>query len=124
MVSSRSGGGTRPQDATETWMLDLDSSHAAAEAWINGIPVARVSGDTLQTQVAVHEYLLPGKNKFQLIVEPGAGAKSFAHLRLMQMPQGSFPEDPAVKTHANLEFRPKPENPSKPPSLLQPESTP
>ena len=64
---------------------------------------------------------MSGKNKFQLIVEPGptpsqtfkkgrpdavVPPKFFARMRLMQMPRGTFPEDLGVQILLDINFRP------------------
>lgn len=106
----------------EFFMLDVDTNFCAAEAWINGIPVARCSAaDGVQRQFPVHEYLIAGINKFQLVVEPGPTPSRafepnpkpltvpgdfFARMRFMRMPAGTFPEDPRVQTLFDLNYRP------------------
>jgi hypothetical protein len=115
-------GATMPQNAHDYLMLELSSDHCTAEVLINGVPVVRVTPDRRMSQMPIHEYLLPGKNTFQMIVEPGptpsralekgrpaiaAKPGLFARMRLMEMPQGAFPDDPRVKTHVNVEFRPE-----------------
>lgn len=108
----------------EYFILDVDTNLCAAEAWINGIPVVRCSpADGVQAQFPIHEYLIPGPNKFQLVVEPGptpsrsleanpkplvTPPKMFARMRFMRMPEGSFPEDPGVQTLFDLDYRPSP----------------
>lgn len=106
----------------EFFILDIDTNLCTAEVWINGLPVARCSPtDGVQAQFPVHEYFIPGPNKFQLVVEPGPTPsrtfeanpkpfvipeKFFARMRLMRMPAGSFPEDPGVQVIFDLNYRP------------------
>jgi hypothetical protein len=81
----------------------------------------------------VHEYLTPGRNQVQLVVEPGptpartfeAGraplavpAKMFARLRVMHMPAGTFPEDEGVRMLLNLDFAPPAGTPLPVPVIL------
>ncbi|MEY4413498.1 MAG: hypothetical protein RIQ53_791 [Pseudomonadota bacterium] len=51
-------------------MLRLQADGCRAEVWLNDIPVASSVTQTGALMVPVHEYLLPGDNRLQLVVSP------------------------------------------------------
>ena len=90
-------------------VLKLDAVDCAAEAAINGVPVARVDAAQPRALVPVHEYTLAGTNRIELTVwprppvsAPGAppvpplalvtDGKSSAHLRIL-LPRAGNPAD-------------------------------
>jgi hypothetical protein len=123
--------------STDLWMLALEANLCTAEAIVNGIPVARVGPSAApKTQRPIHEFLRPRKNEIQLVVEPGptpsralqagseltAAPQMTAALTLRHMPQGSYPEDPAVKRLLQIDFRPAPGSKISTPALLRGEA--
>lgn len=59
-------------------VLRLQAQGCAAEAWMNGLPVARVTADAPDACVPVHEAALAGPNRLELRVAapPGGGTGS------------------------------------------------
>ena len=55
-------------------VLKLQARGCGAEAWMNGLPVARLLPGQATVSVAVHEYALAGPNRFKLVLAPEAGA--------------------------------------------------
>ena len=51
-------------------VLRLESIGVAAEAVLNGVPVARSGKDRRVVTVPIHEYTLSGGNEIELIIEP------------------------------------------------------
>ncbi len=98
-------------------VLRLESVGTAAEAWLNGVPVARTGPGCPVATVAVHEYTLSGGNQVDLVVAPapaGAGAAApqpllceqpmAASLRLL-LPRVGQPAHPAhARTLAELDW--------------------
>lgn len=54
--------------------LKLDAVACEAEAWLNGVPVARVDAARPRAVVPVHEYTLAGPNRLELVVHPRPAA--------------------------------------------------
>lgn len=102
-------------------MLETRAERCAAEARINDIPVCELRLTRILDHRPVHEYLLPSRNQFKLIVQPGpipslalkSGDEPFvplpetlASLRLLSMPKGTFDDDPGVTELFRLEWKP------------------
>lgn len=51
-------------------MLRLQTQGCAAEVWLNDVPVGRASAQQGSLCLPVHEYLLAGNNRIQLVIEP------------------------------------------------------
>ena len=95
-------------------MLDLKCDRTSAEAYINGIPVARVAdgpGKTLRMFRPVNEFIVAGTNILTLVVAPGDlpslalipyGVQTdvtpaSVTLTLSRLPEGAFYDDPAAE---------------------------
>jgi hypothetical protein len=102
-------------------MLRTKANVCSAEAQINGIPICRVVPSRPLDLRPVHEYLIPGRNKFTLIAQPGPtpsralealpepfvpDSKTAASLQLVSGPPGVFPDDPAVRELLLIEWTP------------------
>ncbi len=61
-------------------VIKLDGQGCTAEAWLNGLPVARVTPTAPLAVVPVHEAALAGTNRLELLVGPDSGAASAAAL--------------------------------------------
>ena len=61
-------------------VVKLDGQGCTAEAWLNGLPVARVTPLAPLSVVPVHEAALAGANRLELVVGPDAGAAGAAAL--------------------------------------------
>ena len=53
-------------------VLRLESVGVAAEAWLNGVPLARTGAGQRAMTVPVHEFTLAGLNQVELVIEPPA----------------------------------------------------
>ncbi|MDE2566881.1 MAG: hypothetical protein KGL50_13935 [Burkholderiales bacterium] len=51
-------------------VLRLQSAGVAAEAWLNGVPLARSVADGPALTLPIHEYTLSGANELALVIEP------------------------------------------------------
>jgi hypothetical protein len=97
-------------------MLHLQAGACAAEALLNGMPVAHVGKDGGHACLPVHEYTLTGKNRLDLIVggaAPGqpsplqprvAMVPTWARARLVLARQGRSAADPDVRVLASVEW--------------------
>lgn len=61
-------------------VIKLVSQGCTAEAWFNGLPLARVTPLAPEAVVPVHETALTGLNRVELVVGPGSGASNAAAL--------------------------------------------
>jgi hypothetical protein len=61
-------------------VIRLVGRGCTAEAWFNGLPLARVTPLASEAVVPVHETALTGLNRLELIVGPDSGASSAAAL--------------------------------------------
>lgn len=77
-------------------VIKLFASGCTAEAWLNGLPMARVTPLAPQFVVPVHEAALAGANRLELVVGPDSGAQDAAAL-----PQ-TAPHDMAAQVHLLL----------------------
>ena len=55
-------------------VLKLHAEGVEAEAWLNGVPIVRVDAVRPLAVVPVHEYMLAGENRLELVVNPGPAA--------------------------------------------------
>jgi hypothetical protein len=116
------------------FMLEIKVRKCTAEAWINDIPCFRVTPSRSTILRAVHQYLLPGANRFTIVIQPGPtpgvgripGLGTFipeddtsASLRLMSMPEGSFDGDPGAVELFRLDWAPPPAQPVVAPVVLE-----
>ncbi|MEO6409387.1 MAG: hypothetical protein ABIO45_11635 [Burkholderiaceae bacterium] len=97
-------------------MLMLEAVGCAAEAQINGMPVAALAAGGGRVCVAVHEYLLSGRNQLGLAigasVAPGpevpqpriATSAVWARARLLLVRQGHSPVDERARELAVLDW--------------------
>lgn len=53
-------------------MLRLQSQGCAAEVWLNDVPIGRTSLQESTLCLPVHEYLLAGSNRLELVIDPPA----------------------------------------------------
>jgi hypothetical protein len=97
-------------------VIKLDGQGCTAEAWLNGLPVARVTPLTTSSVVPVHEAALVGANRLELVVGPDSGAADAAallqtaphamaaqvHLLLPRM--GNAIDEAQARTLARLEW--------------------
>ena len=64
-------------------VLRLRALGATAEAWLNGVPVARTPKGGGDCCVPVHEYVIAGANRLELVIDPplpGAAEIGRAHV--------------------------------------------
>jgi hypothetical protein len=100
-------------------LLRLEAVGCAAEAQVNGLPVARTTAQGGRHVVAVHEYTLGGDNRLALVIGPrmlpGApasepciampGMRATLHLALAR--QGQSVTDPDARLLASKQWLPK-----------------
>lgn len=104
-------------------MLDLECTRVSAEAYLNGIPVARVDQSARQTPRIfrpIHEYVVPGAtNTLTLAVAHGSRpsnslesrglcqAPSEANVRLAVsiLPEGAYYDDPGVRQVSEIRWQ-------------------
>ncbi len=99
-------------------VLRLQSLGVAAEAWLNGVPLARTAADAPALTLPIHEYTLAGANELALVIEPpppmqeGApqpllsDGRRGASLRLLlpRVGQAAHPEN--ARTLAQIDWAP------------------
>jgi hypothetical protein len=97
-------------------VLDLESSGCAAEAVLNGMPVAALGTAGGRAALAVHEYTLAGRNTLALTVSATppvqvvpsqprvAIGPTWARARLVLMRQGQSPADPNARVLGAVEW--------------------
>jgi hypothetical protein len=103
----------------ERWLLlRLDAVGTAAEALVNGVPVARVGASGGRVVVAVHEYTISGNNRLTLAIAPRplstqqppepriASAGMQARLQLALALEGQAVNDPNARVLAAKEWQP------------------
>jgi hypothetical protein len=97
-------------------VIKLVGQGCTAEAWFNGLPMARVTPLVPRAVVPVHEAALAGSNRLELVVGPDSGADAAAeqlqtaphamaaqvHLLLPRL--GSAVDESQVRTLARLEW--------------------
>lgn len=93
-------------------VLRLHSSGIAAEALLNGIPLARTPAGGGSVLMPVHEYTLSRVNRLELVVEPDAPVNDprladvapFASLRLLLPRVGHVASELHARTLAHLDW--------------------
>ena len=112
-------------------VLQLESVNVAAEALINGVPVARTGPGLRVATVAIHEYTLSGGNELELVIQPPPpGAPSVpepwvsdghcgASLRLLLPRTGQLAHPENARTLALLEWAPVAEDVSEVPASVR-----
>lgn len=100
-------------------VLKLDAQGCEAEAWLNGIPLARVNAARPRAVVPIHEYTLAGANRLELVVWPlpaaaldkppppqklVADGTSSAHLRILLPRVGNAADEATARTLAQLDW--------------------
>lgn len=97
-------------------VIKLAGQGCTAEAWLNGLPMARITPLARQAVVPVHEAALAGTNRLDLVVGPDNGAANAAsllqtaphamaaqvHLLLPRM--GTAADESQARTLARLEW--------------------
>ena len=61
-------------------VIKLVGQGCTAEAWFNGMPMARITPTAPQAVVPAHEAALAGSNRLELVVAPDGGAEHAAAL--------------------------------------------
>jgi hypothetical protein len=103
-------------------MLRLDAQACEAEAWLNGVPVARVDAARPRAVVPVHEYTLAGLNRLALVVGPrqtdaaaGRPPRAFvadgngsAHLQILLPHAGHAIDAATARSLGHLSWAPSP----------------
>ena len=99
-------------------VMRLECLGCSAEAWLNGVPLARVGGPQSLATLPVHEYAIAGHNELELLVHPpapGAAAlpeprlsdgQAWASLRLLLPRVGSIAHPASARTVAQLDWAP------------------
>jgi hypothetical protein len=97
-------------------VIQLTGAGCTAEAWFNGLPMARVTPLAPRAVVPVHEAGVAGSNRLELVVGPDSGADAAAallqtaphamaaQLRLLLPRTGSAIDESQVRTLAALEW--------------------
>ncbi|MDE2080369.1 MAG: hypothetical protein KGI90_03370 [Burkholderiales bacterium] len=99
-------------------VLRLQSLGVAAEAWLNGLPLARTAPDGPALTLPIHEFTLAGANELALVIEPPlplqtpaprpllSDGRRGASLRLLlpRIGQAAHPEN--ARTLAQLDWAP------------------
>lgn len=96
-------------------MLDLAAAGCAAEAFLNGMPVASVGAAGGSACLAVHEYTLAGRNQLSVVVGAvGTGRQTpqprvavgptWARARLVLVRQGRSPADADARVLGAVEW--------------------
>lgn len=107
-------------ETTETVLhAELEAEHCKAELYVNGMPIAELRQPPIWFQsVPAHEYLVPGLNQIELLVEPGPTPSSArverretppraarAAARLVRYAPGVYPDVTNGTLLASLEWR-------------------
>ena len=85
-------------------VIKLIATGCTAEAWLNGLPMARVTPLAPQSVVPVHEAALAGPNRLELVVGPDSAAQDAS--ALLQ----SAPHDMAAQAQASRSRFPRGSN--------------
>ena len=97
-------------------LIKLVGQGCTAEAWLNGLPMARVTPLAREVAVPVHEAALAGSNLLELVVGPDSGAANAAallqtaphamaaQLHLLLPRIGSAVDEGQARTLARLEW--------------------
>ena len=103
-------------------VIKLDAQGCEAEAWLNGIPLARVNAARPRAIVPIHEYTLAGANRIEMVVWPKPAAapdkpplppqalvsdgKLTAQLRILLPRVGNVADESTARTLAQLDWAP------------------
>lgn len=103
-------------------VLKVDAVDCEAEAFVNGVPLARVNAARPTAIVPIHEYTMAGHNQLQLVVWPRPAAtpahpplpaeprvadgKRWAALRVLLPRIGSMADESTARSLAQLEWSP------------------
>lgn len=104
-------------------IIKLDAVGCEAEAWINGVAVARVDAARPRAMVPVHEFTLAGVNRLELVVWPRPAAEAApkeavppltlvsdghvsAHLRVLLPRAGNAIDEASARCLAQLDWAP------------------
>lgn len=94
-------------------VVKLKAQGCTAEAWFNGLPVARVDAAAPECVVPVHEAALVGSNRIELLIgpdtEPGAPAEPATHamaaqLQLLLPRTGTLIDEQQTRSLAQLDW--------------------
>jgi hypothetical protein len=97
-------------------VLRLESGGLAAEAWLNGVPLARSLPGAPAVTLPIHEYTLAGRNELELVIAPGppgqevprqpqiADGAAWASLRLLLPRTGQRAHPEFARTLAQLDW--------------------
>ncbi len=99
-------------------VAQLETNRVSAELWLNGLPLLRATESWSRKSRPVHQFLQPGPNRLELVVEPGftpttarlpwgsktLPEKSWAEVRLLVFQHGSAPEPELGTMIAKLRF--------------------
>lgn len=116
-------------------ILKLESQGCEAEAWLNGIAVARVDAARPRSVVPVHEYTLAGSNRLELVIFPRpaiepadkapprqplvATGHESAHLSILLPRVGNPTDESSARSLAQLNWTPAADIPFLAPLRLQ-----
>jgi hypothetical protein len=103
-------------------VLKVDAVDCEAEAFVNGVPLARVNPARPSAVVPIHEYTMAGHNQLQLVVWPRpavtpatpalpaeprvSDGKRWAQLRVLLPRIGSMADESTARCLAQLEWAP------------------
>jgi hypothetical protein len=103
-------------------VLKVDAVDCEAEAFVNGVPLARVDAARPTAVVPVHEYTMAGHNQLQLVIWPRPAAtpatpalpaaprvadgKRWAQLRVLLPRTGSVADESSARGLAQIEWSP------------------
>lgn len=104
----------------------IDAEGCTAELYLNGVPVSRVHPErTSFESVAAEEYLVPGRNRLEILLEPGSrpsvtrseerrvdlgAARAVA--RLVRFADGEIAEASRGELLAEVRYAPEPDEPT------------
>jgi hypothetical protein len=115
-------------------ILESKINNCVAEVHVNDVPVRKLAAPVTLDSRPVHQYLVPGQNRFRLVIQPGPNPGSAlapqkvafvpdqpasAAMRLMSMPRGAFPDDPGVRVLFNQEWNAPAGQPVQVPHLFE-----
>jgi hypothetical protein len=103
-------------------VLKLDAVDCAAEALLNGVPIARADAARPRVIVPVHEYTVAGANRLEMVIWPRpvappqgdspaatsltANGKQAAQVRMLLPRLGNTIDEASARTLAHLEWAP------------------
>lgn len=85
-------------------LAQLQVRGCAAEAWLNGMPIASCAPGQPACNLPVHEYALAGANRLELVVAPGHASDAVASLALLLPRIGAPADDTQVRSLARLDW--------------------